>query len=45
MIFVLKECPDCHVVLDEGQQQNVDDLLDGVWPTKCFKCGKDLVEL
>lgn len=35
----------CGVELDEGQTDNINNNLDGVWPTKCFKCGKSLVEL
>ncbi len=44
-MFVQKVCPNCGVALDEGQQKNVDDLLNGKWPTKCFKCDVDLVEI
>lgn len=29
---------------DEGQKQNVDELLGGVWPENCFKCGKQMEE-
>lgn len=43
--MIRKGCHDCNVELDSGQQEAVDALLDGVYPTKCFKCGKDLVEL
>jgi len=38
MSFIKKGCKDCKVELDEGQ-----NLTE--YPTKCFKCGKDLVEL
>lgn len=41
----MKGCKDCNVELDGSQQKGVDGLLDGVWPTICFKCGNPLVEL
>lgn len=39
-----KKCIDCSVELDSGQQKNVDEILNGVWPTKCFVCGKELTD-
>ena len=42
---MIKGCKDCNVELDLAQQKGVDGLLEGIWPTKCFKCGKELVEL
>ena len=42
--MIKKRCTDCNVELDEGQQEAVDVLLKGVYPAKCFKCGKELEE-
>lgn len=37
-MWIRKGCKDCKVELDEGQPMDI-------YPDKCFKCGKPLVDL